>query len=124
VIVCDADEVAAHLLRRLLERDGYLVSVCATAAECKRLVSLEQPTLTSLAILLPDQDGLSLLRDLRRTYPTIQVIVVSALHAEQSALELGARRFIAKPITASRLLDVVQEIASSPATGAVSAAAS
>lgn len=79
-------------------------------------MSTDQPSVLVLALLLPDMDGLALLRRLRSRGEAAGaqavVIMVSALHAELRALQAGADAFLHKPVAASRLSAIARELLS------------
>ncbi|HZF13710.1 MAG TPA: ATP-binding protein [Thermoanaerobaculia bacterium] len=112
LLVCEDDPDAALFLRLVLEREGYEVDTAADAAEAKR--KLTDPQLPAYAamtldLLLPDQDGLSLFRELRREPRTsrLPIVVVSARTAEGSAEwsggAMGILDWLVKPIDPARL---------------------
>jgi PAS domain S-box-containing protein len=109
LLVCEDDRDIALLLRLMLEREGYQVEIAANAAEAKHKLRAGGFAAITLDLLLPDQDGLSLLRDLRGLEETRQlpVVVVSA-RAEQGRVEwqggaLGVLDWLAKPVDPRRL---------------------
>lgn len=60
-------------------------------------------------IHLPGKDGLDLLRLVKRDYPDIKFVSMSANPADESAAsELGADAFLAKPFALQDLFDIVQ----------------
>jgi two-component system, OmpR family, phosphate regulon response regulator OmpR len=106
-VVCDADVVSARLLGRVLERAGFGVSTCHTARACRDAISSVEPNVVLLAVLLPDLDGLALVRELRAAGLASPILVVSALQAETRAAEAGANAFLLKPVDPSTLLAAV-----------------
>lgn len=122
-VVCDADEVSARFLARALSRAGLTVHTCGTAAQCETLVDAEHPDLIVLSLLLPDVDGLTLVRRLRMQYAantahvsastgdqTPRIILVSALQAATRASEAGADAFFGKPVPVPQLLSTVRAL--------------
>ena len=115
-LVCDPDAVAARFLAHALTSAGFTVTTCHTAAACEAALRTEEPAVLVLALLLPDMDGLALLRRIRAETPAggagPVVIMVSALQAELRALDAGAGAFLHKPIKGSRLAAVARELLS------------
>ncbi len=69
--------------------------------ECKTL-----PNVILLDIYIPDTEGLTLYQTLRSTYPTVDIIVITAANDKQTILrtkQYGAFDFIIKPVDKSRL---------------------
>jgi two-component system phosphate regulon response regulator PhoB len=99
--VIEDDSFIRNLLRTYLEHRGFDVQFAETYTEGEAAIDATKPRAIILDILLPDGDGLDLLRhireDLGRTEP---VIVMTALHREQKyveAFERGATGFVTKP---------------------------
>ncbi len=60
-------------------------------------------------IHLPGKSGLDLLRNVKRDYPSIKFVAMSANPADETAAsELGADAFLAKPFALQDLFDIVQ----------------
>ena len=122
LLVCEDDADIATLQRLILERDGFAVDVARNATEAKRLLAQRPYDGMTLDLNLPDQDGISLIRELRgdnrsRTLP----IVVVSVKAEQGKTELNGEAFlvadwIAKPIDHARLIRAVRD-AVAPGSG-------
>ena len=92
-----------------MTRNGYTVTTASTAAGAEAAVEEHEPELALLAILLPDLDGLQLTRKLRERCPELTIVVVSALPAEQRALDAGADLFLLKPVQPARLIATIQQ---------------
>ena len=126
VLVVDDDEQIATILARYLGGNGYRVSVAGDAAAMRAAVSLGNVDLMLLDLGLPDEDGLSLLRDLRRTW-RLPVIVISGRGESVDrivGLELGADDYLAKPFDLREVLARVRSVlrrtpvAAEPSVGA------
>ena len=66
ILVVDDEREIADLLEIYLKNDGYTVHTCATGAEALRCVESEHIDLALLDVMLPDIDGFSLCRKIRR----------------------------------------------------------
>ncbi len=112
VLVCEDDPSVAGILCTLLEREGFGVERAETAADAVAALKRRSFDAMTLDLLLPDRDGLELLRDLRGKAGTaaLPVVVVSAA-ADDHAAELAALEVvdcIEKPIPVQRLLRAVR----------------
>jgi CheY-like chemotaxis protein len=101
VLVVDDEPMIRELLREALECWGYNVSEAGTGAQMLAALSGSPFAAVLLDINLPDSSGLDLLREIKRRWPRVAVIMVSAetfYDTAVSALRGGADDFIGKPI--------------------------
>ncbi len=112
VLVVEDEAIARHMLRRILEAEGYQVEEAADGAQAlERCISLA-PDIVLLDALLPKIDGFTVCSRLQSLGDTA-VIMITGLHDEQSinrAFEAGATDFVTKPIEWSALLRRMQHI--------------
>ncbi|MBP2303186.1 two-component system torCAD operon response regulator TorR [Azospirillum picis] len=101
------DSIASYF-----EREGYRVSTASDAKSLRLLLAREKVDLVLLDIRLPDQDGLSLIRDLRAE-SNLPVIFVTGRDDEIDrvvGLELGADDYVTKPFSPRELLARVRTV--------------
>ncbi|MDR9436398.1 MAG: response regulator, partial [Thiohalophilus sp.] len=114
LLICEDDPDIAGLLQLMLARHGYQSDLCATAAEAHEALADQHYDALLLDILLPDLNGLDLIRQLRgaEATRTLPIIVISAMANEaRSQLEGGAADIVDwldKPLDQDRLLDSVR----------------
>ena len=100
ILVVDDDEFVCSSLKWLLTDDGYAVE---TATDGKSaLVTLSRQTfdLVLTDLMMPDVDGLAVLREVKRVSPNTAVIILTGygtLEAAMTALKDGAYDFLTKP---------------------------
>ena len=114
VLVCEDDETVAQILRAMLEQVGYHTDLAFDARQAKQLLSERDYAAMTLDVLLPDQNGLSLLRDLRANEKThrLPIVVVSATARNAELLvgnAIGVLDWIQKPIEPEHLFAVLQQ---------------
>lgn len=117
VLVVDDEPDIAKLLRRYLERGGFLVQTATSAAAAWRLVQEAPPDLVTLDINLPDADGFTVLEWLKGDSRTadIPVLLLSVAADEGRGALLGAVDFLTKPVQEQVLLArVTQALAERP----------
>jgi DNA-binding response OmpR family regulator len=109
VLVVEDDPVAGELLTHYLTTQGYAVALAASAEQALDMARRLKPVAISLDILLPDQDGLEVLSQLRAVADTerIPVIVVSITDDRELGFSLGASDWLVKPVNRERFLDAV-----------------
>jgi DNA-binding response OmpR family regulator len=115
VLVCEDDPDVAALLCLILGQAGYQTDVASGAAEARRLLGQRRYAALTLDLMLPDQDGLSFLLELRGEPETQQlpIVVVSARAAEGKAVldggAIGVVDWLVKPIDGGRLTRAVRQ---------------
>lgn len=113
LLICEDDADIAGLLQLMLARHGYQSDICNTADGARQALQEHHYDALLLDILLPDLNGLDLIRELRETGATDQlpIIVVSAVANEaRNQLEGGAADIVDwlnKPLDQDRLLQSV-----------------
>jgi CheY-like chemotaxis protein/anti-sigma regulatory factor (Ser/Thr protein kinase) len=120
VLVVDDDRAFRHVIAALLQKAGYVTDQTGDGADA--LVRLEkQPAdLVLLDIGLPGLNGLEVLAAVRRTALAPRVVMLTADDTPDALMEAmrgQADRFVRKPVSPGRVIDVVKEVlATAPAT--------
>ena len=111
VLVVDDEPDIRQTIKDILEDEGYLVDVAASAAEAREARRRQRPDAVLLDIWMPDLDGISLLREWNeRGGLPCPVIMISGHGTVETAVEatrLGAWDFLEKPVSLAKLLLVV-----------------
>ena len=115
VLVVDDDPLTQRVLQRYLERAGYEMKSARNGREALRLARRDLPQLIILDVMMPDMDGWTALRRLRKTEntKTIPVIMLTSnadLQAQEESSRSGATLLLAKPINAGQLLSVIRKL--------------
>jgi signal transduction histidine kinase/DNA-binding response OmpR family regulator len=109
-LVIDDDENACDLLARSLAKEGFRVVSAGSAEAGLRAAREYRPDVITLDVLMPGQDGWSVLRTLK-TDPTvaeIPVVMISMVDGHDMGRVLGAADFLPKPVERERLAAVVR----------------
>lgn len=102
----DEAKVAAHLRRGLTE-EGYAVDLAADGAEALWLAENNDYDALILDVMMPGQDGISVLRQLRHKGRHAPAILLTARHEIEDrvrGLDAGADDYLAKPFSMIELL--------------------
>lgn len=128
VLVVEDEPDLAQILVDYLKRDGFAASTQADGLLAMKELQRTQPDLLLLDLMLPGMDGLTILRELRKT-SSIPVIVVTAKVEEIDrliGLELGADDYICKPYSprevVARVKAVLRRAQHAPAASATTGA--
>ncbi|HEY0877603.1 MAG TPA: two-component system response regulator OmpR [Zeimonas sp.] len=107
LLVVDDDPKLRELLRRYLSENQLEVSVAQDAAAMNRLMQRESFDLIVLDLMLPGEDGLSIVRRLRAANDRTPIVVLTAKGDDVDrivGLELGADDYLGKPFNPRELL--------------------
>jgi DNA-binding NtrC family response regulator len=100
VLVVDDEPVVQDVLAGILGRRGYQVAAAGSLAEGKQQIGEQVPDLVILDVMLPDGNGLDLLRALKESQPDLPVIMMTAYGSVDDAVQAmkeGAFHYITKP---------------------------
>ena len=120
ILICEDDRDVARLLSLMLEREGYRADVAHDAREARRLLGERSYAALTLDLVLPDLDGVSLIRELRGNEAThrLPIVVVSVCaddgRAELNGGALGVVDWLVKPIDEHRLKAAMQQATRRP----------
>jgi len=109
ILVVDDSRTQLDWLVKVLEREGYDVRSAATGHEALMKVRTEAPDLVLLDMILPDMDGLGVLRHVKarpddQFIPVIILSVKGDLDSKVTGLRIGADDFLAKPFAEAEIL--------------------
>lgn len=111
VLVVDDDPDVALLVKTVLERRaGCTVDIAGDGQSAIDRVAVARPDVVVTDIEMPGLNGLELLAELRRTVPTVPVIVMTAhvsVDYAVSALRAQADEFLTKPLDNAKLVEAV-----------------
>jgi DNA-binding NtrC family response regulator len=110
VLVVDDEPSIAEALRLILERDGYVVETAGNIAEASARTDGRDFAVALVDLVLPDGDGLSLLKILKGRDPDIEVIIMTGHGSISKAVEAtkeGAFYFVTKPFDSAEMLTLL-----------------
>lgn len=106
ILVLDDEKEITELVEVYLKNEGYQVCCCYTGEEALRAVERHTPDLAILDVMLPDMDGFSVCRELRKTY-TFPILMLTARVEDMdkiNGLAIGADDYITKPFNPLELV--------------------
>lgn len=105
ILIVEDDPLNRRLLARVLERDGFTVMTAENGREALSSLHQEPADVVLLDIVMPELDGVSVLRQMKAE-PNLQhisVIMISAIEDAETAIrciEIGADDYLPKPADA------------------------
>jgi len=118
LLVVEDNEPLADVLRETLHKADFTVDRAATLAEARDSVRAARYDAIILDLMLPDGEGLDLLRDLRRSAERTPVLILSARDRVEDrvrGLDLGADDYLPKPFDVGELLARLRALLRRPA---------
>ncbi len=105
VLVVDDDQRIRSLLERYLRKEGFRVTATADATEARRILSGLVFDAVVLDVMMPGEDGLSLLAYMKAASDTPVLMLTALAEAEQrvQGLSLGADDYLGKPFEPQEL---------------------
>jgi DNA-binding response OmpR family regulator len=106
ILVVEDETAIADFVQRGLEAEGYSVACAADGLDGERQALEDGVDLVVLDLMLPGRDGLSVLDSIRRSRPSLPVIVLTARDAVEdkvTGLDSGATDYVTKPFSFDEL---------------------
>ena len=106
IAVVDDEQPARDMVGDYLRMHGFSVSLCDGGASLRQSFAQRVPDLIVLDLNMPEEDGLSIIRDLkqRSSVPIIMLTATASAIDRVVGLELGADDYLAKPCELRELL--------------------
>ncbi len=107
ILLVEDDQALAASLTEALRKQGLVSNHVATGADALHVVNTQRPEIVVLDLGLPDMNGLEVLKQLRKTYPDLPVLLLTArntLEDKVAGLDEGADDYLAKPFETPELL--------------------
>jgi len=107
ILLVEDDILLADGLRTALKREGFAVNHVATGKDALSTLATDKPEIVILDLGLPDMDGLTVLKRLRKGEQGSQVLILTARDAIEdkvAGLDLGADDYLVKPFEMPELL--------------------
>ena len=112
ILVVDDDEKILFAFHEVLEKEGYMSLEAHDGTEALEKFAAEQPQVIIVDVVLPDWDGLELMRHLKQKNGFIPVIVItgqSTKHNEEEARRLGAFQYLTKPLSVAKVRETIRQ---------------
>ncbi len=107
IVVIEDDLDLQKYLKDLLTENGFTVKTSAQGSTALQIIKSSEPDLVLLDLTLPDMSGESICMEIRKKFPTLPVIMLTAkddIQDKVKGLTLGADDYITKPFVADELI--------------------
>jgi two-component system response regulator AtoC len=111
ILIVDDEALTLRTIGRALQAEGYEVLQATTGEKAMEAIAEEKPDLALLDVVLPGIDGIEVLRQARKVSPAMIVVMMSAYHLVDRAVEamkLGAYDYLIKPFHIADMVNTIQ----------------
>src|SRR5213083_400854 len=112
ILAIDDEPAMTEWLKVLLEHNGFEVKTALIGTRGEELFKTWRPDAVVTDMMLPDVDGIDLVRKFKQIDPEAEVIVITGqgnIPRSVEAVKAGAFDFLEKPVDAERLLDKLEK---------------
>jgi two-component system, NtrC family, response regulator AtoC len=117
ILIADDDESSCELFAEVLQREGYRVDQVQTGDEALARLRETRHDLLLVDVRMPGMTGLEVTRAVRKEYPCLPILVMTAFGSMETAVEAiheGAFDFISKPMNFEELKKTVARALAQP----------
>jgi DNA-binding response OmpR family regulator len=111
ILIVDDDQNILRLYKEELEEEGYVVVTASNGEEALAQFEKENPDLVTLDILLPDVDGIKLLRQMKEKRPRMPVIMSTAYDYRDDFAVWASEAYIVKSSDLTELKSTIKKLA-------------
>lgn len=114
-VVMIVDDVPQNIqvLASMLSEQGCRIASALGGEQAINMCKEIRPTIILLDIMMPDVDGVEVLKHVKENYPEISVVMITAKHDSETIVECmkyGAEDYLTKPLDSMRTLTVVKHL--------------
>lgn len=112
IVIVDDEAPAREMVGDYLKMHGFTVTLCDGGSSLRSEIAIKVPDLVVLDLNMPEEDGLSIIRDLkgRTNVPVIMLTATASPIDRVVGLELGADDYIAKPCELRELMARIRSV--------------
>lgn len=111
VLIVDDTAFMRLAIKKLVEPMGHITVEAADGREAIEQYKLSNPDLVIMDITMPDMDGITALKEIKKINPAVKVLMCSAMGQQAKvveAIEAGASTFIVKPFDNDKFVATVK----------------
>ena len=112
VLIVDDEPDICEMLAKILSGEGYVMNTTNNGKEAVKKVMDGCADIVLLDIVMPGQNGIETLRQIKAVQPDLPVVMITAfgtLTTVQEALEFGAFDYITKPFDIECVKEVIKQ---------------
>jgi two-component system chemotaxis response regulator CheY len=113
VLIVDDAAFMRMMIKEILTKNGYnVVGEASDGAQAVEKYKELSPDLVTMDITMPEMDGITALKEIKKINPAAKVIMCSAMGQQAmviDAIQAGAKDFIVKPFQADRVIEAIKK---------------
>jgi DNA-binding response OmpR family regulator len=110
ILLVDDDQNILRLYKEELEDEGYTIVTASNGQEAIERFEQEDPDLVTLDILLPDIDGIKLLRQMKEKKPRLPIIMSTAYDYRDDFAVWASEAYIVKSSDLTELKATIKKL--------------
>ncbi len=116
ILIVDDDRDIVKIITTMLEGREWDITVAYNGMEALENVTANHPEIILLDIMMPEMNGIEVLKKIRKIDPEARIIMITAFGDVESyldSMELGAYEYINKPFETDELLGMIEKVEAS-----------
>jgi two-component system chemotaxis response regulator CheY len=113
VLIVDDAAFMRMMIKEILTKNGYtVVGEASDGVQAVEKYKELGPDLVTMDITMPEMDGITALKEIRKIDPNARIIMCSAMGQQAmviDAIQAGAKDFIVKPFQADRVIEAIKK---------------
>ncbi|MBO8162465.1 MAG: response regulator [Brevibacillus sp.] len=113
VLIVDDAAFMRMMIKEILTKNGYtVVGEASDGAQAVEKYKELEPDLVTMDITMPEMDGITALKEIKKIDANARVIMCSAMGQQAmviDAIQAGAKDFIVKPFQADRVIEAIKK---------------
>jgi len=112
ILFIDDEQDTCMLFKKMMDEAGFNVFTATAAKEGLTLYKNEKPHLVFLDIVMPDKDGIKLLKEIKKIDPKQIVMMLTGcgeIASVRAAMKLGAYDYISKPFDLKAIISAIKD---------------
>ncbi|AZB42950.1 response regulator [Bacillus sp. FJAT-42376] len=113
ILIVDDAAFMRMMIKDILSKNGFdVVGEAADGVQAVEKYKEHQPDLVTMDITMPEMDGITALKEIKKINPNAKIIMCSAMGQQAmviDAIQAGAKDFIVKPFQADRVIEAIQK---------------
>ncbi|MGC8971028.1 MAG: response regulator [bacterium] len=114
ILIVDDAAFMRMMLKNILSQNGYeIIGEASNGLEAVNLYKELKPDLVTMDITMPEMDGITAVKEIKKIDPEARIIMCSAMGQQAMVIEsiqAGAKDFVVKPFQPDRVLEAVRKV--------------